>query len=112
MRRHVVGAFEVVDERRIAVGDQSCGKQLQIAPNGRIGVLADNQRRTRVQQEDVAEPAADPRPSDGLLDLAVVPIESLPSLVSPGRVEQHVVGHDQVRVGGDAQVGDVDAAAV
>src|SRR6185436_16940755 len=27
------------------------------------------------------------------------------------RVEQHVVGHDQVRVGGDLQVADVDAAA-
>ena len=28
-----------------------------------------------------------------------------------GRVEQQVVGHDQVRVGGDAQAADVDAAA-
>ena len=29
---------------------------------------------------------------------------------SPGRVEQQVVGHDQVRVGRDAQAADVDAA--
>jgi hypothetical protein len=40
----------------------------------------------------------------------VVPISSLPSLQLARRVELHVVGHDQVRVGRDAQAADVDAA--
>ncbi len=50
--------------------------------------------------------AAPCRRRQGPMPRRVVPIESLPSLVSPGCVEQHVVGHDQVRVGGDAEVAD------
>ena len=40
----------------------------------------------------------------------VVPICSLPSFVSPARVEQQVVGHDHVRVGADPQAARVDPA--
>ena len=39
------------------------------------------------------------------------PDRELPEPGLAGAVEQHVVGHDQVRVGGDAQVADVDPAA-
>ncbi len=68
MRRHVVGAFEIVHEVGIAVSDQSRGEDLEVAADGRIGILADNQRRTRVLQEDVAQAAVDSRPTDDLLD--------------------------------------------
>ena len=39
----------------------------------------------------------------------VVPIWSLPSFASPAWSRQHVVRHDQVRVGADPQAGEVDA---
>ena len=41
----------------------------------------------------------------------VVPIWSLPELRLARVVEQHVVRHDQVRVGGDAQAAEVDPGA-
>ena len=68
MRRHVVGAFEIVHEVGIAVSDQSRGEDLEVAADGRIGILADDQRRARVLQEDVAQASFDSRPADDLLD--------------------------------------------
>ena len=56
MGRHVVGAFAVVPERRIAVGHQIGCELFQIVANGRIGVLADDQRRARVMDEQEANP--------------------------------------------------------
>ena len=44
MRWHVVGAFEIVHELRIAVGYQTGGEDLEIAANGRVGILAEDQR--------------------------------------------------------------------
>jgi hypothetical protein len=47
---------------------------------------------------------AGPDPAPGGADL------ELAELQFPGRIQLHVVGHDQVGVGGDAQPADVDAA--
>src|SRR3954451_3494990 len=69
VRGHVVGALEVVDEPRIAVRDQPRGEVLEIPPYGRVGVLADDQRRARVLDEDVAQAALNSRSRDDLLDL-------------------------------------------
>ena len=60
MGRHIVGAFAVVSKRRIAVGHQIGGELFQIVANGRIGVLADDQRCARVVDEQVAEPLDEP----------------------------------------------------
>ncbi len=54
MRGHIVRTFEIVDERGIAIGNESGGEVLEIATDGRIGVLADDERSARVFQEDVA----------------------------------------------------------
>src|SRR5208283_5843771 len=40
----------------------------KVAADGRVGVLADNQRRARMLQEDVAQASLDSRPADDLLD--------------------------------------------
>ncbi len=53
----------------IAVGRQLGGELFQIAADGRIGVLADDERCARVVDEDVTEPLVDLRPLDDLLDL-------------------------------------------
>ena len=57
-----------MDKLGIAIGDQSGGENLKIAADRRIGVLADNQRRTRVLQEDVTQATVDSRPTNDLLD--------------------------------------------
>ena len=69
VRRHIIGAFAVVLKRRIAVGRQIGGELFQIAANGRIGVLADDQRGARVVDEKVAKAADDLGSLDGLLNL-------------------------------------------
>ena len=69
VRGHVVGTFEVVDELRIAVRHQPRGEVFEIPPYGRVGVLADDQRRTGVLDEDVAQSASIPDRRDDLLDL-------------------------------------------
>ena len=43
MGRHIVRAFEVVDEPGIAVRHQTSGKHFEIASHARVGVLADDQ---------------------------------------------------------------------
>ena len=55
MGRHIVGAFAVVLERGIAVGRQFRGEVFQIAADGWIGVLADDQRCAGVMDEQMAE---------------------------------------------------------
>ena len=52
--RHVVGSFAVVPEGWIAVGHQFGGELFQIVTNGRIGVLADDERCAGVVNEDVS----------------------------------------------------------
>ena len=68
MRWHIVGALEIVHELRISVGDQSRGEDFEVAADGRIGILADDQRRARVLQEDVAQTSFDSRSADDFLD--------------------------------------------
>ncbi len=68
MRRHIVGAFEIVHEGGIAVGDESRGERFEVAADGRVGVLTDDQRRAGVLHEDVAQASYDFRPADDLLD--------------------------------------------
>ena len=46
-------------ERRIAVGRQIGGELFQVAADGWIGVLADDERRAGVMDEQVAEAAVD-----------------------------------------------------
>ena len=44
MGRHVVRALEVVDERGVAVRDQTSGEEFEVASHARVGVLANDQR--------------------------------------------------------------------
>ena len=78
VRGHVVGAFEVVDELRIAVRHEPFGEVFEIPPYGRVGVLADDQRRAGVLDEEIAQSTVDARSADDLLDLPG-------DLVRPGR---------------------------
>ena len=54
MRRHVVGSFLRMRVCRIAVGGNARHEGLEIAHDGRIGILTKHQRRTRVPNEDIA----------------------------------------------------------
>ena len=69
MRGHVVGTLEVVDEPGSPSGHEPRGEVFEIPPYGRVGVLADDQRRAGVLDEDIAQPALIPRSRDDLLDL-------------------------------------------
>src|SRR5690348_9420132 len=53
MRRHVVGAFRVVFEQRIAVGDHAGEPALQIVAHAGVGVLAKQQRAAGMRGENV-----------------------------------------------------------
>ena len=55
------------------------GEVFQIVANGRIGVLADDQRGARVVNENVAETLDDLRSLDGLLDLSRELVRSAPA---------------------------------
>ena len=68
MRRHVVGAFVVVAENRVAVGDESSEEPFEVATDFRRGVLAEDQRGACVMKENVAQAARDARFGDSLLD--------------------------------------------
>ena len=54
MRRHVVGSFLRMRVCRIAVGSDARHEGLEVAHDGRVGILAQHQRRTRVSNEDIA----------------------------------------------------------
>ena len=70
VRGHVVRPFAVVDVGGIAVRRQPRRVTLQVAPDGRVGVLADDQRRARVMDEHVAEALVDARAFHDLLHLS------------------------------------------
>ena len=72
MGRHVVGPLAVVDVGGIAVRRQPGRVALQVAPHGRVGVLADDQRGAGVMDEDVAEALGDPRALDGCWTCRVI----------------------------------------
>ena len=54
MRRHIVGSFLRMRVRRIAVRGDTRHEGLEVSHNGRIGILTEHQRRTRVSNEDIA----------------------------------------------------------
>ena len=68
MRRHVVGAFVVVAENRVAVGDESREESFEVAADFGRGVFAEDQRGAGVMDENVAQAARDARIGDALLD--------------------------------------------
>src|SRR5437764_295481 len=82
------------------------------APRSSSSSVGNGPAPTRVV--DVLNPDPEPR---GLVRIARAdaalggPDLELAELRLPGRVEHHVVGHDQVGVGGDPQPADVDPAA-
>ena len=61
VRGHVVGAFGGVAEHGVAVGDEAGEVAFEVAPDARVGVLAEDERGARVVHEDRAEPPLDRR---------------------------------------------------
>ena len=55
MRWHIVRSFLCMCVRRIAVGGDARHEGLKIRHNGRICILTEHQRSTRVPNEDIAQ---------------------------------------------------------
>ena len=70
MRGHVVGAFVVVPEVGMTVGNKFREIPFEIPSHLGFGVFADNERRAGMMDEDVAESANDAGPLNDRLDLA------------------------------------------
>lgn len=59
MRSHVIGPFIHVREHRVAIRYETHHEGLEIGTHCRVGVLAEDQRRAGVMDEDVADPGLD-----------------------------------------------------
>ncbi len=70
VRRHIVGPLGRVAKNGISVDNQPPEVAFQVTPNTRIGVLTQDQRSTRVVDEDGTETLGDPRVSHDPRDLS------------------------------------------
>src|SRR5271165_2639146 len=81
MRRHVVCAFAVVLIERAILGREPLEKLLQVAQNGRVGVLLDEQRRGSMAAEDREQAGLYPLLGDEMLERRRDGIEALAACV-------------------------------
>ena len=70
MSGHVVGAFVVVTEVGVAIGNEFGEKSFEIPAHLGLGVFANDQRRAGMMNEDVAKPSNDPGGLNDRLNLA------------------------------------------
>ena len=68
MGRHIVGAFIGMTIGRIAVGNEAEEEAFKVAPDLRLGIFADDQRRACMVNENCANPSTHPRGSHHFLD--------------------------------------------
>ncbi len=59
MRWHIVRALSVMQEHRVAIGDEFREKRLEIGEHIRVRVFTQGQRRARVPEENVAKTVFD-----------------------------------------------------
>jgi len=69
MRWHIVRSFLRMRMGRIAIRGNARHEGLEVSHNGRIGVLTEHQRRTRVSNEDIAHANTGARILDRRLDI-------------------------------------------
>ena len=94
VRGHVVWTLSGVNEERVAVGNEAREERIEVTLDIWVGILIDDQRGTRVVNEDRAQAFGDACCGNGLLDLTGDLDSPAPSRVDGKRVGMH--GHDSV----------------
>jgi hypothetical protein len=70
VRRHVIGAFVSVLKHAVAIGHNLFHERFQVRAHGRVGILAQYQRRAGVVNENLADALFDTGALNGFINLA------------------------------------------